>query len=411
MATVTFPNGKSVTFEGDPTPDDIDEVARELGITAQNQEINPAQPTVGGAAANFGVGVAKELGSAFQGLGQLGEGVLRQTAGRLVSATQGKGLVPTPKEQLMYSDESPSGSRMREAFTPQGVAQKAGYYATKGAELLLPFGAYKAVTKAPASAEALSAVAPKLTPSKVREAYQSGRAGVSGLLRRVGIGPDEKTVRAAKASEGLVKANRTAAENSLAVHDEIGREAIKLKSDMRGRDFKLIVQQEDLSGLYQKVMNEISENPTMVGNAAESAKRIFTKFNSFLPKGREITAEDILDARQKLDVWMKSQRGDKVFDPATENAISISLRAIRQGANDLMASKAPDVAVKESLARQTALYDALENIATKGVSEVGSTAIGRYLSRHPIQKEAVKVGLQALPLGLGGYLGARAIGD
>lgn len=63
MATVEFANGKRVEFDGTPTPEDIDYVASQLGITPENQNIR--QPsgmgTIGRAASAVG-GFAKKAG-------------------------------------------------------------------------------------------------------------------------------------------------------------------------------------------------------------------------------------------------------------------------------------------------------------------------------------------------------------
>lgn len=70
MATITFENGKSVKFEGNPTPEDIDFVAQQIGITPKKSE--PALTDKG-----FGsLPVAKQLTQAGIGIGSaIGRGV------------------------------------------------------------------------------------------------------------------------------------------------------------------------------------------------------------------------------------------------------------------------------------------------------------------------------------------------
>jgi hypothetical protein len=63
--------------------------------------------------------------------------------------------------------------------------------------------------------------------------------------------------------------------------------------------------------------------------------------------------------------------------------------------------KAPEVAVKELLARQSALYDALENIAAKAVKEVGRTSIDLYMKNHPKTAGLLKYGVGTVGAGLG----------
>lgn len=409
MATVTFPNGKTANFEGNPTPEDIEHVAKEMGITAQTQE-TPASTAPPESLGGVAKGSLKSLGSTALAFPQGAEWLMNQTAGRVVSGIRGDGLVPLPKQELKYSTESPMGAKLHDIVEPRNFSEKLGYYGTELAQIAIPgIGGYKAATKVPEATKALQAVTAKPTPSLLRDAYKQGRAGVSGILRRVGITPDERTQRAAEVAKGIVK-GKTAAEDSAAVYKAIGDEATTLRTALRSREIQPIVQQEELSALYQKALQEIGEDPTMVGDAAESASRIFKKFQSYLPKDRPITAEDILDARQKTDQWVEGLN-KKVFDPKTQSAVSIALNVIRRGANELLISKSDDVAVKASFEKQTALYDALANIATKGPAEVGTTAVGRYLGRHPYQKEIVKGVAGALPLGVGGYILGKTLGD
>lgn len=259
--------------------------------------------------------------------------------------------------------------------------------------------------------DALDVVAPKETAKTVKAALKAGRGQVTGFFREVGMSADKATEMAARAVQGLVKKGATAAENSNAVLKGIGDTAKSLRTQLQTMDVTPIVTQEELGSLMQKASAQIGENPTMVGNAGETAARIFTKFKSYLPAKGDITADSVLEARQKVDAWMKSIKGDKVFDPGTENAVSIALRAIRQGANDLVATKAPSVEVQQMLAKQSAMYDALENIAAKGIKEMGTTGPARLLSKHPILKEGLIKAAEYTGAGLGlGLIGGHVFG-
>lgn len=250
--------------------------------------------------------------------------------------------------------------------------------------------------------EALDVVSPKETSAVVKKGLKAGRGTSGGFSGTVGLEADAKTIKAAQAAAGIVRKGWTVDKNANAVLDEIGNTANKLKSELKSMEVTPIVSQEELHSVLQTAMKVIGENPTMVGDAEESARRILTKFKEFLPKGQDITAGDLLDARKKLDGWMGSiTGGSTVFNPAYENAKSIALRAIRQEANSLIASKAPGVAVKEMLARQSSLYDALDNIAAKGGKDVGTTRWKRFGQRHPTAKGLVKLGGTSIAGGLG----------
>lgn len=183
---------------------------------------------------------------------------------------------------------------------------------------------------------------------------------------------------------GLTKKN-TLLQNSNAIHDEVGRAAQELRESLAQQDVVRLVDYSDIRNLIQRTKTELRENPVLVGDAEKTGQKILDKFASLLPKNRPINADDVLDARQELDSWMTQVKGSGIFDPKTDNAVSIALRTVRQGANDLMAEKAPDVAVKALLKRQSLLYQAIENIAPKASKEA-DTGFKRLLQRRPFLK-------------------------
>lgn len=362
-------------------------------------------------------GFVKGVGGSLLDMARIGETVANQTAGRVVSGLMGRGFRPMSAEERgneMQIGGTQAAESADEALKSENKYQTYGKVAEAGAEFLIPAGAGKKVLEAKrlarAGMDALDIVAPKETAKVLKEALKQGRTKVEGFFRNVTMSPDQRTERAAAAIEDLVKAKKvrvgaTASENANAVRDEISVTAEGLVNQLKGQEIKYILSPQELEGLYKTAIKEIGENPTMVGNAQTSAERILQKFQSFLPKGRDVTAEDLLDARKNLDRWIRSIKGDTIFDPATENAMSIALRSVRQGANDLIALKAPDVAVKEALAKQSALYDALENIASKGAKEVGSSGPQRLLAKHPLVKTILKEGAKGLvPFGAGALL-------
>lgn len=249
--------------------------------------------------------------------------------------------------------------------------------------------------------EALDIVSPKETAKVLKQAVKSGRAKTGSFFKESSIDPDFRTIQAAEAAAGVVRKGKTAIENANAVKGAISEAAEKLVADIRKMDVVPIVQQGELDELLGKALKEIGEHPTMVGNAEESAKRILTKFKSYLPPG-DVTADGLLEARKKLDSWMGGlSGGSTVFDPAYENAKSIALRSIRQGANELVALKAPTVAVENLLKKQTSLYDALENLAPKAAAEVGKTGAKRFMENHPKIGGLIKAGGTTVGTGIG----------
>lgn len=259
---------------------------------------------------------------------------------------------------------------------------------------------------------AIDIASPKGTAAVTKAAIKSGRVDPSAIT---GANAIKDLVK-----RGVVKAGEDSAtilKNADAIRNEIGTTADTLVKNLKSMDVTPILQQGELDGLFKGALTKIGEDPTMVGNAGESAARIFSKFKSFLPQGQDITAADLLDARKSLDSWIQTIK-PKAFDPTTENAVSIALRAIRQGANGLVASKAPGVAVEEMLKHQSALYDVLENVAAKGtkaVQQADEVAKMRGLSgiaaRHPLVTKLAKRGAEGALVALGFHQASKVLGD
>lgn len=250
-------------------------------------------------------------------------------------------------------------------------------------------------------------VTPEQTKGKTGVFTQNIGAGrVSeggGVFKGRDIAPDARqlAVEAEVKTVPGINPKGTQLENSNAIYSEIGNTAQKLESDLINRDVQAIVTKDLWDGYIAGVEKEIADNPLLVGDAAQTASKILGKFKELLPTDRDITAIDILKARKALDAWMRSIKGN-AFDPKTENAVSIALRAVRQGANDLIEQTADDVAVREMLRRQSLLYDAVENIAPKAAKE-GDSKYARLLNEYPFIKWAVPT-LAATTLG-GGLIG------
>lgn len=145
MAVVTFPNGKSVTFQGTPSPADVDYVAKQMGITAQPQG-NILSDIGGGAKwlANAVLSPAESLGT------HLGEGAAGLTADALdamhvapgeVAKIRGRLADPSTAKTLLGNtlDKNFTGGDVS-ALKPGlgGALQVGGDALATGASLIAP---------------------------------------------------------------------------------------------------------------------------------------------------------------------------------------------------------------------------------------------------------------------------------
>lgn len=229
----------------------------------------------------------------------------------------------------------------------------------------------------------------------------------SGLLGKVSRLPDPEMVEAAPVVKEVAPRFMklpTFSEKLSSVQDGIGKLATKLEDNLAKGEVQPILTPEDINSLQESINTEIAQNPLLVGDAGKQAQQIFDQFKRFLPQDRDITMSDVLSARKKLDGWISKIKGDTVFDPKTENAISVGLRAVRQGANNLLDTKVPEGEVKSLLRKQSLLYKVVDNLSPKVSKEVGSTNITRFMGRHPGLIGAGKylAGSAAAGLGLGG---------
>ena len=136
-------------------------------------------------------------------------------------------------------------------------------------------------------------------------------------------------------------------------------------------------------GLIAKQIAELELEPLLVGDAGESAKRIYNIFkrdirNSIDADGK-ISALEVLQARRDMDAALRKASAG-IFDPSTSSANKVATRRIRQSINDLVADKAPDANVREALTRQSDLLTAADDI-DKIVSTEARTGLGRAVQK------------------------------
>ena len=103
-----------------------------------------------------------------------------------------------------------------------------------------------------------------------------------------------------------------------------------------------------------------------------------------------LTSEGLLQSRKQFDRYIESVR-PKIFSQNFENAASTAQREVRQTLNNLVAEKNPNAMVKESLAKQTAMYNALDTIAPKALNEPASLAADLFQSVNKLLPEGRKM--------------------
>lgn len=294
-----------------------------------------------------------------------------------------------------------------------------------GPETLVPKVATEiAVKEAPKIASVSSdfiksLITPDLSTKATVDAIKTGKvtegSGLTGTRDITQAVPNIDKMQSAVSEVPNLSEKATNLENVNAIHDHIGTVAQDLRTQLQnvqtqtGSDRGFFTPNE-----FKNVMNNakqtLSENPTLVGDSEKTASKILDKFSS-LVKEKGYTPTGLLDARQALDNWVSTQKGENIFDPKTESALSTALKVIRQGGNDFLASKVPSVAVKDLLSKQNMLYNAIDNIAPKAGKE-GDTAYQQFVKAHPTAATATKTALAWMGLAaVGGLTASHFLGQ
>lgn len=144
--------------------------------------------------------------------------------------------------------------------------------------------------------------------------------------------------------------------------------------------------------LINKVARMVNDDPIMVGNAGTSANRLINEYYKILDTVPG-TPSGLLQARKDFDSYLRAKKN--VFDPEVQNAFNSVVREIRTSTNDFIASKVPDVGVKDSLRKQHLLLSAAENVATKYSKNQGKalTRLSEKVGKIATSRAAVGTGI------------------
>lgn len=234
-------------------------------------------------------------------------------------------------------------------------------------------------------------ITPKLSPDKLSSVMKTGKVtegqGLLGQRELSNAIPGFQDIKSAVAEVPGISPRNTNLENLNLIHNEIGTVAKDLESQV-GQE-KSFFSPNQFKSLMNDVKSSLGENPTIVGDAETAASKVATKFqslvaeNGYNPKG-------LLLARKALDKWILSQKGAKVFSPATESGITTAVGEIRQAGNNFLADISPNTAVKALLKKQANLYRAIDAIAPKAATE-GNSLISQFIKAHPVLVKAGKI--------------------
>lgn len=376
--------------------------------TSQQTQEQPEKKSLGRKILDFGVSTAKSLA-------ETGIRTLTETSPVFKSA---KPLIPESVDlpvlgetSLRYSDDtkkrvgqmgedfltalpSPTKAGIKNFFS--GIKNKA---ASELAEMTLKSGKVKQVV----SKDAWEVIKPNLSKTEKVTKLMSGQAKEQGLLKEVVLKPTQQELKIAKAVENIVSPKKSFVENIYAVKQEIAKEADNVIKGLEKNN--TIYPQKELNAVLNRIEKPISvKADPILNNYYDLAREKFLEFAS-KEKGN---LSGLLKARKNFDSWIEKEI-PKIWDDPKMSGLNKALKDMRMGANDFIASKLPTGNVfKESLQKQSLMFDALYNIATKNYKEVGTNVIQRTLQKNPTLKAGLKYGAGGVGLG---WVGSKVLGD
>ena len=239
---------------------------------------------------------------------------------------------------------------------------------------------------------------------KLEQVGRTTEAG--GLFKKDIVTPtkfEESAAKEVSQISGISKKN-TFQKNFNLIRDFNREQAKQLESDVA--KFNFIIPKKEVMSRLDDAAKELESSPLVVGDAAKTAQRLIEGARKIINEN-EGTGSGLLKARKDYDKWVLSQK-PKVFDATAENAFTTANNAVRRTLNDLLDEKAPNIGIKDSLRKQSSLFNAMENVGPKAAEEA-NTVFGRTMQRVGRTlgtKNKIVQGIAAA-VGIGG-LGAAA---
>jgi hypothetical protein len=228
-----------------------------------------------------------------------------------------------------------------------------------------------------------------------------------GIFKRSVIAPTKEEGLMAKAVGQIkgIKPENTFQQNFNIIKQHTKELANSLRDEISS--YKIVVPRKEIMSKLNKAAKSLKESPLIVGDAEKTAERLLLGAKKIISENTG-DVSGLLKARKQFDNWVLSQK-PKAFDATAENAFSLANREIRNSLNDLLDSKIPNVKLKEKLATQHQLMNAMDNIAPKAAQEA-NTSIGRAFQKAKgiigTRNEAFNTA--AAGLGLGGIAAGSA---
>jgi hypothetical protein len=347
-------------------------------------------------------GAGKGVATSFKDLGEFGQFLANQTAGRVANFFTGKGFKPTegalfktPDQQKngdIYSPDTTAGKAAADALVPQNPSEAVGYYGEKIAELLGPagakgFSALKDVLEGKAGFKALSHAlefgAPKVTPSMEEAALAKGTQGVQegGIFTKAKIVLTPRTHSIADAINGVVDPGASDLKNIDLINQHVARTNDAVKSYIAEHKAPFNEAQ-----LRSKLEATKADNAVVFASDPTLEKTYNALIDEFVSHVQSKDTAGLFAARQSFDkIPVVQKLLDGLQGAQGENLRRSAVLDIRRAANEYIADLLPEGSpYKSFMQKESRMLEAVGNKAEnlRG-NTVDKNAIQAMIKKNP----------------------------
>lgn len=351
---------------------------------------------------NFGAGVGSSIGNMLTGLfGGAAKLVGADKTAKKIEGFRQKAFAnPALPQNQSLDTKSATAGKITGDVVPYLIPTGAGLLAQAGKDAVVGFGQSQGDLKKAAIAggtsagigligKAFSGATRSIVDDVAPEISKKTFAGATkkGLLGKITPVVEKRTQEVAKVVDEAIpefKKLKTYTDKANATKQALIKEAEALKSAVETGGSNRIYKFQDLAKRMRDVDRdiEIAADPILDRKfklAQEAALKIAKQ------KGGKIS--NLMEARKDFDALVEKQF-PTLYD-RTNAPMRNAITKIRNTMNDFIEEGLPDgLGYKESLAKQTRLYDAIDNLQGKAFGEIGTTGLSRLAQNNPI-----KVGL------------------
>lgn len=335
------------------------------------------------------IGDALQLGTTVLGAGQIPGVAKTATSATGIVAGAKQGAVQGIKAGAIYGASSGASDALKEDKSAIDIAKGtiggalvgAGTGGLVGGLVGGVSGGIKQQIEKKASKEynhALDLVSPEQTAAIKEQALKEGRVTEQGLLNASKITPSKRDIQLADAIDGVVSSKNSPTKNLNLIDNKVKDINTGVKAYVKANKVPFNTNQ-----LSKQLDNGKSELDLIFASDKNAEKTYNAVKNKFMELVKNKDTAGLLDARQEFD---KIPAVKKLLDSDKlgENARKEIVTTIRTQANKYVADLLPvGNEYRSTLLKESKMIEAIQNIAEKNKSTIGTNKIQQYAKKYP----------------------------